>query len=78
MQWFGKHATTIETVFSAWSVARSYPEDNRRYKADEGSVVERATEAEKSPLLTFVTRKRLVKTLQMNSLCGELLPHKDK
>jgi hypothetical protein len=36
-----------------------------------------ATEAEESPLLRFVTRKRLVKTLQMNNHCGELLPSKD-
>jgi hypothetical protein len=28
-------------------------------------------------LLRFVTRKRLVKTLQRNSHCGELLPSKD-
>jgi hypothetical protein len=27
--------------------------------------------------LRFVTRKRLVKTLQGNSHCGELLPSKD-
>jgi hypothetical protein len=39
--------------------------------------VEQATEAEESPSLRFVTRKRLVITLQMNSHCGELLPHKD-
>jgi hypothetical protein len=41
------------------------------------SVNQRATEAEESPLLRFVTRKRLVKTLQRNSHCGELLPSKD-
>jgi hypothetical protein len=40
MQWFGKHASTIEAVFSAWSVRRIYLENNRRYKAVEGSVVE--------------------------------------
>jgi hypothetical protein len=38
MPWFGKHATT-DTLLSAWSVARNYLEDNRRCKADEGSVV---------------------------------------
>jgi hypothetical protein len=37
----------------------------------------RATEAEKSSVLIFVTRKRLAKTLQRNSHCGELLPSKD-
>jgi hypothetical protein len=41
------------------------------------SVKQRATEAEESPLLRFVTRKRLVKTLQSNSHCRELLPGKD-
>jgi hypothetical protein len=40
------------------------------------SVNQRKTEAEESPLLRFVTRKRLVKTLQRNSHCGELLPSK--
>jgi hypothetical protein len=33
------------------------------------SINQRATEAEESPLLRFVTRKRLVKTLQSNSHC---------
>jgi hypothetical protein len=37
------------------------------------SVNQRATEAEESPLLRFVTRKRLMKTLQKNSHCGERL-----
>jgi hypothetical protein len=41
------------------------------------SVNQRATEAEESPLLRFVTKKRLVKTLQRNSHCGVLLPNKD-
>jgi hypothetical protein len=41
------------------------------------SVNQRATEAEESPLLRFVTRKRLVKTLQRNSHCRELLLSKD-
>jgi hypothetical protein len=46
--------------------------------AVEGSAVnQRATEAEESTLLRFVTRKRLVKTLKRNSRCGELLPSKD-
>jgi hypothetical protein len=40
MQWFDKHVSTIDTVFSVGSVARSYLEDNRRYKAVEGSDVE--------------------------------------
>jgi hypothetical protein len=42
------------------------------------SVNQRATEAEESPLLRFVTRKRLVKTLQSNIHCGELLSRKDQ
>jgi hypothetical protein len=41
------------------------------------SVKQRATEADESPLLRFVTRKRLVKMLQWNRHCGELLPNKD-
>jgi hypothetical protein len=41
------------------------------------SVNQWATEAEESPLLRLATRKRLVKTLQRNSHCGELLPRKD-
>jgi hypothetical protein len=36
-----KHAlSSKEAVFSAWSVLRSYLEDNWRYSAVEGSVVE--------------------------------------
>jgi hypothetical protein len=38
------------------------------------SVNQHTTEAEESPSLRFVTRKRLVKTLQRNSHCWELLP----
>jgi hypothetical protein len=41
------------------------------------SVNQRATEAEESQLLRFVTMKRPVKILQRNSHCGELLPSKD-
>jgi hypothetical protein len=40
MQWCGKHASTIEAVFYAWSVPRSYLEENWRYSAVEGSAVE--------------------------------------
>jgi hypothetical protein len=41
MQRRGKHASsTKETVFSAGSVPSSYLEDNWRYKAVEGSIVE--------------------------------------
>jgi hypothetical protein len=40
MQWCSKHASTIEAVFSAWFVPRSYIEDNWRYNAVEGSIVE--------------------------------------
>jgi hypothetical protein len=41
------------------------------------SVNQRATAAEESPLLRFVTGKRLVKILQRNSHCGERLPNED-
>jgi hypothetical protein len=41
------------------------------------SVNQRATEAEQFPLLRSSTRKRLMKTLQKNSQCVELLPGKD-
>jgi hypothetical protein len=37
------------------------------------NVNRQTTEAEESPLLTFVTRKRLVKTLDSNSHCEEQL-----
>jgi hypothetical protein len=41
MQRRGKRtSSTIEVVFSAWSMPRSYLEDNWRYSAVEGSVVE--------------------------------------
>jgi hypothetical protein len=40
------------------------------------SVNKQETEAEESPLLRFITRKCLVKTLRRNSHCGELLPVK--
>jgi hypothetical protein len=76
MQFFGKHATTIQTVFSAWSVRRSYLGDSRRYKelrVDLWSANQRTTVAEKSRLLIFATRKRVVETLQMNRHFGELL-----
>jgi hypothetical protein len=49
-------------------------------QAVEGSAVEfrqQATEAEESPSLRFIIRKCLLKILQMNSHCGELLPCKD-
>jgi hypothetical protein len=42
------------------------------------SVNQRTTENEESPLLRFVTRVRLVKTLQRIIHCGELLPSEDK
>jgi hypothetical protein len=41
------------------------------------SVNQWTTEAKEPPLLRFVTKKRLEKTLQRNSQCGELLPSKD-
>jgi hypothetical protein len=65
MQWFGKHATTIETVFSAWSVPRIILKTigaTREMRVQLWSVNQRATEAEESPWLRFVARKRLVKT----------------
>jgi hypothetical protein len=41
MQRHGKHAlSTIEVMFSAWSVPRSYLECNWHYSVVEGSVVE--------------------------------------
>jgi hypothetical protein len=41
------------------------------------SVNQRASEAEEFPLPGFVTRKRLVNTLQRTSHGGERLPSKD-
>jgi hypothetical protein len=41
------------------------------------NVNQQATEAEGSPLLRFITRKHLVKTLQRNSHYGELSSSKD-
>jgi hypothetical protein len=73
------HSRQQKTVFSVGSVPRSYIEDSRRYKqlsVQLWSVNQRATEAEESPSRRFVTRKRLVITLQRNSHCGELLPSK--
>jgi hypothetical protein len=80
MQLCGKHASEIEAVFSVWSMPRSCLEDNWRYSGTEGSIVgvnQRATEAEESPLLRFVIRKRLVRAQHRNSHCGERLPSKD-
>jgi hypothetical protein len=57
MQWLGKNVSTTETVFSVWSMPRSYLEDKRRYKelrVQLWSVNQLATEAEESPLLRFV------------------------
>jgi hypothetical protein len=42
------------------------------------SVNQRTTEVEESPMLRFVTRKSLVKTLQRNSHFGEVLPSKNQ
>jgi hypothetical protein len=65
-----KHAlSAIELVFSAWSMPKSYLEDNWCCSAVEVSVVEWATEAVKSPLIRFVTGKSLVETLQKNNHC---------
>jgi hypothetical protein len=69
-----------KTVFSVGSVPRSYLEENLHYKqlrVQLLSVNQRATEAEESPSLRLVTRKRLVITLQSNRYCGELLLRKD-
>jgi hypothetical protein len=37
--WCNKHTSTTEAVFPAWSVRRSYLENNWHYKAVEGTVV---------------------------------------
>jgi hypothetical protein len=62
------------TVFSVCSVPRSYLEDNWHYGSVESSGAECSpagngvtTEDEESPLLRFVTRKHLVKTLQRDN-----------
>jgi hypothetical protein len=44
MQWFGKHVSTIETLFSAWSVPKSYLENNCRYKTERGEMDEKGTQ----------------------------------
>jgi hypothetical protein len=49
------------------------PVESNQLRVQLWSVNQRAMEVEESPLLRFVTRKRLVKTLQRNSHCGELL-----
>jgi hypothetical protein len=57
MQWFGKYVSTTETVFSAWSLPRSYLEDNEHYKelrVQLWSVNQQATEAEETPSLKFL------------------------
>jgi hypothetical protein len=69
----GKHtSTTIEGLFSALSVPRSYLEDNWTYSSVAGyspNSNDVRTEAGESSLLKFVTRKRLVETLQRNGHC---------
>jgi hypothetical protein len=55
-------------------------EDNWRYSSVAGCSPDSSgvsTEAENTQLLRFVSRKRLVKTLQRNSHCWELLPSND-
>jgi hypothetical protein len=70
----------MKAVFSTGPVPRIYLEDNRRYrsqlKVQLWNFNQRATEAEESPLLRFVTRRRVVKTRQRISQCGELLQSK--
>jgi hypothetical protein len=67
-------------VFSAFSVPKSYLEENWRYSSAAGHSPEGNdlnTEAGESSLVIFGTRKRPVETLQMNSHCSELLPSND-
>jgi hypothetical protein len=55
MQLLGKYVSTIQTVFSAWSVLRR--DNRRRYKElryQLWGINQRTTEAEESPLLRLV------------------------
>jgi hypothetical protein len=57
MQRHGKHgSTTIEGLFSAWSVPRSYLEGNWHYSS---VVNQQETEAEESPLLKIFTSENI-------------------
>jgi hypothetical protein len=38
MKWFGKHVSTIETVFSVWSVPRLYSESCKLEELRRGQV----------------------------------------
>jgi hypothetical protein len=73
------HATVSQEGFSMWFTYIHC--DNRHYsqsaemRVQAWSVKQQTTE--ESPLVRFVTRKRLVKTLQRYSHCGELLLSKD-
>jgi hypothetical protein len=58
--------STIQTVF-LWSMQSGYKGVELRVQL--WNVNQRTTESEESPSLRFVTRKRLVKTMQRNSHC---------
>jgi hypothetical protein len=79
-QRLGKQASTIESLFSAWScqgVTSKTIGGIRQLRAQLWRANQRQTVAEESPLLRFVTRKYLVKPLQRNSHFRELLPSND-
>jgi hypothetical protein len=81
MQWCSKHDSTIERLCFlrglCLGVTLKTIDGTVQLRVQLCSVNQRATEAGESPLLRFVTRKRLVKTLQRNSHCGMRLPSKD-
>jgi hypothetical protein len=74
------HSWQKKKIFSVVSVPRrrqSSLQELVEIKVQLWRVNQWATVAEESPLLSFVTRKRLVKTIQRNSHCGKLLPRND-
>jgi hypothetical protein len=71
MQWFGKHASTIETVFSAWSVPRSYLEDNRRYKATSPFYQRRNNERRKKKKKKVLTLNKYMAMGSSGARCQE-------
>jgi hypothetical protein len=76
---------TMEAVFSMWFVSKCFKQGQSSSGMSErvqlcgifAGYNDVSTKAGKSSLLRFVTRKRLVKTLQRNSHCGQLLPSND-
>jgi hypothetical protein len=79
MHWFCKYATTIETFLRGQGrgVILKTIGATRQMRIELWNVKELTKGAEEFPSLSFFDKKHVVKTLQGNNHCGELLPRRD-